>query len=493
MEGGIYLRHDYCGTIGTGSTSTRRTISHECAHWLNIQHVWGNSNNAGDAGNCSSDDQVSDTPNTLGNNGCNTATQTCGTLDNVQNNMDYTGSCRRMFTQGQVARMHTALNSNIADRDNLWTTANLMATGTNGPGELCIAEFSSDLRVVCEGQTIQFFDESYHGVTARTWTFTGGTPSTSSAQNPIVTFSTGGIYDVSLQVSDGTNSLTTTLQNYIVVQDDPGITLPYSEGFESLTSIPDNISWSIENENGGAAWALVNTGASGSSKSVGLNNFGNTDGTSDELMSGTIDLSGVALSDPIVFDFEYAYRKRTASNDESLKFYISKDCGETWALRKNISDAALGDLTATSSFVPQNAPEWYSTSVTNINSDYYVSGFKFKFVFQNDGGNNIYIDNINLYPESMTGLVNADKEVGLTVYPNPANELIHVSFNVQEAAIYQIDLIDALGRKSGLIYNGFLDAGKVNLEQSVKHLPSGVYFVKVLSENTITTLKFVKD
>jgi hypothetical protein len=63
MEGAIYLRHDYCGTIGTGTEGRRRTISHECAHWLNIAHCWGNSNSPGEAGNCSEDDGVVDTPN----------------------------------------------------------------------------------------------------------------------------------------------------------------------------------------------------------------------------------------------------------------------------------------------------------------------------------------------------------------------------------------------------------------------------------------------
>ena len=129
MEGAIYLRHDYCGTIGTGAEGRRRTISHECAHWLNISHCWGNSNSPGEAGNCTEDDGVSDTPNSIGWNGCDLDGESCGAgINNVQNNMEYTGSCRRMFTHGQAARMHTALNSSLAGRNNLWTPSNLTAT-----------------------------------------------------------------------------------------------------------------------------------------------------------------------------------------------------------------------------------------------------------------------------------------------------------------------------------------------------------------------------
>ena len=37
----IVMRHDYVGTMGTGSLYTSRALTHEVGHWFNLQHVWG--------------------------------------------------------------------------------------------------------------------------------------------------------------------------------------------------------------------------------------------------------------------------------------------------------------------------------------------------------------------------------------------------------------------------------------------------------------------
>jgi len=114
------------------SAQLGNSVTHEVGHYLNLPHCWGNSNDPGLAGNCSGDDGVSDTPNTIGNTTCNTSAVSCSSLDNVQNYMEYS-FCERMFTNGQKSRMHSALNSSIGTRNNLWSSANLIATGTNNP------------------------------------------------------------------------------------------------------------------------------------------------------------------------------------------------------------------------------------------------------------------------------------------------------------------------------------------------------------------------
>ena len=128
---GIVCRHRQFGTIGTSSSYNfdSTTMTHEIGHYLNLAHTWGDSNDAGLDGNCNDDDGVSDTPNTIGTlYGCNTNQYTCGSLDNVQNYMDYT-DCTNMFSNGQRSRMHAALHSSMGGRINLWQYDNLIATG----------------------------------------------------------------------------------------------------------------------------------------------------------------------------------------------------------------------------------------------------------------------------------------------------------------------------------------------------------------------------
>lgn len=493
MQGSIYMGHTVMGTTGTGNMSSRHILSHEVGHWFNLSHCWGPNNSAGDPGSCSTDDGVADTPNTIGWQGnCNLSNSSCSSLDNIQNIMDYAGSCRTMFTQGQSARMQNALNSGVAQRNNLWQTANLIATGTLGAPPLCEALVSSNVTTVCVGQSVSFLDESYHNVTGRTWTFAGGSPASSSALAPTVTYNTPGVYSVTLNVTDGSVNVSTTQTDYIIVLPDPGLTLPYFEGFEGVTAIPNTDSWMITNDNDDDAWKLSSTvGAGGSSKCAWLNNYGENDLSKDELISGSIDLSGVDVNDPIFFSFEYAYRKKSSNNDEWLRFYISKDCGETWVLRKNIHDDELSSVVSSASYTPSSALDWYYVEISNINSEYYVSNFRYKFQFENDNGNNIYIDNINLYPTSMSDIEVVSQAQTLSIYPNPANNQTTIEVAGSEGQEYTVSLMSALGQQMDVIYQGQLTDGLNKFNYSTVHLAKGIYFIRVESEGRLQTIKLI--
>ncbi len=56
--------------------------------------------------------------------------------------------------------------------------------------------------MVCGGDNIQFFDESYNNITSWNWTFPNGTPSSSTQQNPVISYSGSGSFDVTLEVTD---------------------------------------------------------------------------------------------------------------------------------------------------------------------------------------------------------------------------------------------------------------------------------------------------
>jgi len=128
---GIWILHNYVGSIGTGTINCSRALTHEVGHWLNLSHTWGGNHNPGNASSCSSDDGVTDTPNTIGVTACILGENTCGPLANVEYYMDYS-YCSKMYTPGQVIRMCNALVRGIGGRSNVWKIANLNATGANG-------------------------------------------------------------------------------------------------------------------------------------------------------------------------------------------------------------------------------------------------------------------------------------------------------------------------------------------------------------------------
>lgn len=69
-----------------------------------------------------------------------------------------------------------------------------------------VADFTADKLTANTGETITFTDESESGcgpITTWMWTFEGGTPATSTAQNPTVVFNTPGPKDVTLAITGG--------------------------------------------------------------------------------------------------------------------------------------------------------------------------------------------------------------------------------------------------------------------------------------------------
>lgn len=493
MYGSIFMRHDYMGTIGTGGSSGKHTLSHEAGHWLNLSHTWGNSNSPGLASNCSTDDGVADTPNTRGWDNCsNLYGETCGSLDNVQNFMEYS-YCSTMFTAGQAARVQSALTGVTAQRYKLFTEANLIATGTNGPGQLCEAKFNSNTRVICAGGSIDFSDVSYHNVTSRSWTFEGGSPATSALENPTITFNTPGTYNVGLTVFNGGDSEVVLEENYVIVLPETGTSIPYSEGFETLPALPDNNRIFVDNPAGDDTWELTTAAASSGSKSAYLGNFGVATGAKDALVSSNINLSGVDPDDEIIFNFKYAYKRRIAATEEWIRFYISKDCGETWALRKNIKGEDLGPLVSGSAYTPAGQEDWIQVDITNILADYFVENFRFKIEFENDNGNNIFIDDINLYPASMTALEDLDNNFGLVVYPNPVADETTIQLNGVAGENYSIAVFNTLGEQIATVFTGELNDGINLISWSTNDLAKGVYVLKIESQTSVQTIKLIKE
>lgn len=87
------------------------------------------------------------------------------------------------------------------------------------------ANFEADQVELCEGDEVNFTDLSEGVPITWEWTFEGGTPATSSEQNPSVTYATPGDYDVTLTVHDGVFTETQVMSNYIIVSPYPSTTL----------------------------------------------------------------------------------------------------------------------------------------------------------------------------------------------------------------------------------------------------------------------------
>lgn len=476
-----------------------RALSHEIGHWFNLQHTFGSTNSPGMT--CG-DDGVTDTPKTVGvQSQCPASTtNSCtgsGNIWNVENFMDYS-SCPKNFTQGQVTRMRTAAASTTAGRNNLWSAANLLATGLTG-GYTCtpVADFSSNKQSVCAGNPVTFTSESQLGTSGSiSWTFEAGTPSTSTATTQIVNYTTPGTYSVVLTATNPNGVNTKTQTSYItVVQGAGGVLLPSSHDFES--GMPGiNV---INNNAGSVAWAInSNAGANGTAQSIFLNN------ASQASSAGHVDIFetpiyNFATTTNIGLSYYYAYAKKITTQADTFKVQYSLDCGGTWTNIAGVPNAntmATNSGSVTSSSFSPSSTQWKQVNIATalLSAIYNKPSVKFRFWFKSDAtagsSNNIFIDQINL--SGSVGISELESTLGMLIYPNPTNSSATIDFSLNNNEKVKIRVADIVGRiveeSDNFSTSGNRASYIVNKNGS---LAKGVYIVNVHVNNQVISKKLI--
>lgn len=477
---GIIILHNYIGAIGTGNPSRSHALSHEIGHWFNLRHTWGNTNNPGVS--CG-DDQVNDTPVTKGWTSCNLNGAVCtpGVIENVQNFMEYS-YCYAMFTNGQRTRMHAALNSSTASRNNLWTANNLAATGTDNfnyaecsPKPVLVSGFP---QFICEGGAVNFSAQTVNGeATSWNWSFPGGSPSSSTLSNPTITYATAGTYNVSVTAGNSTGSNSTSGNNYVIVLPNTAQkqAASFSESFES-TSFP-NSEWIVDFPNATYGWKKINTTGATGTNCLRINASTTYSGMQHEFVTPTFDLSG--MSAPKMY-FKIAFAQKAATNTDNLRVYVSIDCGKTWTLRYSKSGTNLSTISGvnTGNFVP-TASQWREETL-NLSSYAGQTNVRFKFQFIYKGGNNFYLDDINY--GITTGVEHLNRDIALSVFPNPVSDgSLAASFILKENSTITVSLIAMDGRELPL-YMNHLTAGHQFITLNVADVPKGMYVLNIRDE-----------
>ena len=486
-QDGIVLQHSYCGSIGTSNLFRSRTLTHEVGHWLNLRHPWGNSNNPGLAENCEEDDNVSDTPNTVGWTSCILDGTTCGSLDNVQNYMDYS-YCGRMFTLGQKDRMRTAALSSVAQRNQLSTAFNLQATGVSGGDILCEATFDLDRRLICVGDSVKFTDQSYHSPSTWSWNFGDGTI-TSGVQGDGVqelyhTYSEAGLYDVTLVVGNGTDEVSSTVNGAVYVMDEGEMDLPLSQGFEG-GEFPSG-QWFIEDPLNDGTWEVTDDAAATGNRSLFIENWGNNVEFNDDfLRTATMDMSGMT---EIHVNYKWAYVHKgtteASETDDRLRVSVTGDCGNDWDLRRmhrGFTDLPTANPTPFP-WAPSGIEDWKEYTIVLDNEEYLTEFFRVQFEFESRLGNNIYLDDINVQgfgntavSEAMNGLTNS-----WNLAPNPAVTSSVIAFQIRKAGMASLMLQDASGRVLFSTSREFA-RGSHDWEVVAPTIP-GVYLLRLATE-----------
>lgn len=266
--------------------------------------------------------------------------------------------------------------------------------------------FTASLQSVCTGNSVTYTDHSTSTgtITGYRWTFSGGSPDTSTSQNPVITYNTAGTYSVKEVVisTAGTDSITKSSYIHVI----PGSNLPLVETFQSATFPPTG--WTMNYpEPGDSAWELCTDNGYNSTQCMYFPaNCGYTTSIAGERQQiYTPDYSFAGTASPYLW-FDVAYEPYNATYSDTLAVYYSLDCGNTWTLIYLKGGMTLCTTGSTDSagvdtsggmgcFAPPNSHAWRTDSI-NLSSLTGDASVMFSFESRSGWGNIIYIDNINI-------------------------------------------------------------------------------------------------
>lgn len=495
VNNSIFIYDAYVGTIGTSTVQRKDFLTTAVGRWLGLQYTFGPKTFGLDPNNCFTDDGLSDTPNCVWEYGCNLNSAVCGPLAMVENFMALS-YCMKFFTNDQVEVMHTTLENALGNRYTIWQPSNLIATGVNNPAQLCNANFTLDNSFICNGTSVQFKDVSTTNAQFWLWDFPGGTPATSTVQNPLVVYDEPGMHSVSLTVSDGVDTFSITKNDVIKVTPIMGVNYTYHEGFENLSDFHSSENFGVFNPDNNHTFEVTNQASHLGNQSALLHNFTDTIISIDAFMSPKIDLTWVQGTQA-TFSFRYAFNRRANDTIVSFKLLRDIDCSNFWFPLKDLTVDLRASLSTNEDWFPTNS-DWQTVHITNMYSQHFTENFRYKFEFIGGGTNNLFIDDINIYEGPVSDDIVLDVSehndfplLNLQLFPNPSNEELTVSFDVINDEKVTLEMVGMLGQRIQTItIHAFNGANSVLLD--INSLSKGVYFVKVRIKGSERRMQFIK-
>jgi len=433
-----------------------------------------------------------------------------------------------MFTNEQAKLMHLNLESEISSRNNLWSEANLIATGVNDANPIVKCTPKANFRMtlkkdvqntssnICAGTSVLFYDISENAtVTNRQWIFENGTPATSTEANPEVTFDKSGGHNVTLIVSNEQGTDTLSINNYVFVTTFASETGYLTENFDKGYSWD----WKVEDKNvNSSSFGFSSKNGKSNGGCLKLNNYRDISkyqsyqeeflyyerlaGTKHAIITPAINLT---TTKNVNLSFDYAFATDAYYDSlitDQLNIYVSKDCGENWSLKKTIAGPKVTSTSITtntlltagnssgSEFAPESNVLWKNISIPlTVNSADTKTRIKFEFI-PSKYANNFYIDNVNI-----NGVLQIEEspitKMNLNIYPNPLNENqnISISYEANNENV-SFELIDVHGKVIAKEINTVKNTTVIHSFNHTK-LTSGCYFVKASQGEFTSTFKVV--
>ena len=508
-----------------------RTAVHEIGHNMGLYHVFQNACAGTDFGQITSTGMAlpaslltssDDTPpQSASTSGCPAQGAANGCTPSVpkmfQNYMDYTNdACYSMFTKGQVARMQYVVEhfrtgylttkghlppdgtpENEAAANSIVSPGGSEVIGCNAvsyPTPTCgTGAFVPKLRVTNFGvQDLNSITVSLdmNGVVVASQTFTtnlkGGRsdvfslPTQTLAPGTNVlkyyTSNPNGILD-SINTND-TLTMSINFQNTT-----PPVTVtPTLEGFEDAAFDPTINGWSVVNQTSGTnTWTRTTSAYKTGTAAATIKLFGNTStGDYDYLKSPYLNFANT--NDTPYISFNYAYRLKGNTNTskrDSLSIEIATDCaGTNWtSIWKKGGNALATNQTIIATNWTAAAADWSTTPIKISLQNYKNTPFYVAFKTRNGNGQNIFLDDINIYkvanslPLTLLSFKVLQNVKNITCKWETSKEIDVKDFYIERSKdgvnFENIGLVSAIGNTTNTSSYQFIDESAFNINAGI--------------------------
>jgi len=91
--------------------------------------------------------------------------------------------------------------------------------------------------------------------------------------------------------------------------------------------------------------------------------------------------------------------------------------------------------------------------------------------------------------ENSPGVIN---QFNITrLYPNPFNPVLQINYDIPQAGVIQVEILDISGSHIETLHSGFLQSGSQKISWNAESMPSGMYLVSLKSGDKSLTEKVV--
>lgn len=454
------------------------TLPHEIGHFFSLLHTHGPSNSIPsaelvDGSNCDVEgDEICDTPadpklsyTNVDTNCIYTGTLTDANGDSyvpdTNNIMSYSRKeCRTLFSTEQYARIYATFKS----------VRNYFACPSLN------VDFSADIPEDCDSNLTVNFTDNSTGAISWQWDVDSDNIIDYTTQNPSHTYPSG-VYDVTLTVSDGTNTVTKTYFEYVKIGTQK--TTPIDESFESF-DVANKDGWTTNDVSGnGYNWIAKTNGTPSSGTGPEVDN---TTGTA----SGTFIYAEASYSNPGDIAEYISPCINISSNNAQLEFAYHMFGGNTGELHVDIiTDSGEVMDVMTPLVGQQQTSQTDSFLVQTVDlSSYFGQSIKIRFraIRGAHWDGDIAIDDMRIYTNLLSTKTN--EILDFEIFPNPVSNNI---LNVKSKKLFNnisFEIANLVGQKvlTGMLTNEQINVGKLN---------SGTYFLILKHQDTKSIKKII--